>query len=335
MKRRDFVKNISMLAGGVALSYPVLANTNGKGTIKFGISTDIHNDIIHDGEERLTQYLTEMKTQKVDFVIDLGDFCHPVKESVKFAEIWKASPLEKYNVLGNHDMDLGTKNDFMHFVGMEKRYYSFDKGDFHFIVLDPNNLHIDGSYIPYANANFYKPGEQRAHVDPEQLEWLKSDLAGTDKVCIVFSHQSFENKGACQNQNKVRAIFEKANEEAGFKKVVAAFSGHDHTDYAREINGIHYVQINSMSYKWVGNKYKYPERFSKEINKKRPNIDKTIPYKDPLFACVTIGAGKIIVYGVKSSFIKPGPQELGMDLSGRSEPFTAEISDRKLKYEQR
>ena len=335
MKRRDFVKNISLLSGGVVLSYPAFANTKGKDTVKFGISTDIHNDIIHDGETRLTKYLADMKAQKVDFMIDLGDFCHPVNESKTFAEIWKESPLEKYNVLGNHDMDLGTKDDFMRFVGMEKCYYSFDKGDFHFIVLDPNNLYVNGRYIPYANANFYKPSEQRAHVDPEQLEWLKKDLEQTNKQSLVFSHQSFENKGACQNQDIVRTIFENANKNAGYQKVIAAFSGHDHTDYAREINGIHYVQINSMSYKWVGNKYKYPERFSEEINKKRPNIDKTIPYKDPLFACVTIGAGKIIVNGVKSSFIKPDPQELGMDLSGRTKPFTAEISDRKLKYEQR
>ncbi|MCT4589493.1 MAG: metallophosphoesterase [Carboxylicivirga sp.] len=332
MDRRNFVKNMSLLAGGVVLSYPALAKSGRSGSVKFGISTDIHNDIIHDGEQRLKKYLVEMKSNNVDFIIDLGDFCHPVEESKQFAKIWKASPLEKYNVLGNHDMDLGTKNDFMRFVGMEKRYYSFDKGDFHFIVLDPNNLNTDGRYIPYEHANFYKPTEQRAHVDPEQLEWLTEDLEQTDKLCIVFSHQSFENAGACQNQEEVRQIFEKANLKSGHPKVIAAFNGHDHTDYAKEINGIHYVQINSMSYKWVGNKYKYPERFSDDINKKRPYIDKTIPFKDPLFACVTISNGKIVVEGVESSFIEPGPEDLGMDLSERQNPFVAKISDRKLKY---
>lgn len=330
MKRRDFVKNISLIAGGVTISYNLGACLPVNAPISFGISTDIHNDIIHDGELRLKTFLAEMESKQVDFVIDLGDFCHPVEESKKFAGLWKSSNLKKYNTLGNHDMDLGTKQDFMDFVGMKKKYYSFDNGDFHFIVLDANNLKIGGEYIAYSHANFYKPSEQRAHVDPDQLEWLKEDLGKTKKMCIVFSHQSFENKNACQNQQEVRAIFEEANKEAGFQKVIAAFSGHDHTDYSKEINGIHYVQINSMSYNWVGEKYKCTERFSDEINKKRPNLEKTIPFKDPLFAHVTVGNGTIKIEGVESSFIEPGPEELGMDLNEKENPFVPKISDRTL-----
>ena len=130
----------------------------------------------------------------------------------------------------------------------------------------------------------------------------------------------------------VRKILEDANSNAGFQKVIAAFNGHDHTDYVKEVNGIYYVHINSMSYKWVGDKYQYEERFPDEVNQRRPNLKKTVPYKDPLFAKVSIGKGVIKVEGSQSSFIEPGPAELGIDLSQRSTPFVAQISDLSLDY---
>lgn len=333
MKRREFVKNLSVVTGGIFLSRFVTGCNISSDVIRFGISSDIHKDIMHDASWRLKSYLKEAKKQNVDFIIDLGDFCHPTLENNDFLKIWDEMDLKKYRVLGNHDMDKGSKQDFMNYVGMDQRYYSFDQGNFHFIVLDPNNLLIDGKYVPYGHANFYRPTEQRAHVDPQQLEWLRRDLENTDKHCLVFSHQSFENPTACQNRAKVREIFESANKLCGFKKVVAAFSGHDHTDYAKEINGICYVQINSMSNQWVGDKHKCPQRFSPEINKNNPYLQYTTPYKDPLFAIVTINNGEINIDGIQSSFIEPGPDKIGLE-SGIfcNMPLVARVSDRVLKY---
>ena len=131
---------------------------------------------MHDATWRLNSYLEEARNWEVDFIIDLGDFCHPISENQDFLKIWNDMDLKKYRALGNHDMDKGSKQDFMNYVGMDQRYYFFDQGDFHLIVMDPNNLFVDGRYIPYGNANFYRPTEQRAHVDPVQLEWLKRDL---------------------------------------------------------------------------------------------------------------------------------------------------------------
>lgn len=200
---------------------------------------------MHDGEHRLQVFLEAAAKNKVDFIIELGDFCFAKEANVPFRDLWDKFPGDKYHVLGNHDMDICSKEEYMEFVGMKSRYYSFDKGDFHFIVLDPNNLFVDGKYIPYKNGNFYVDTSQREHLDPEQLEWLKKDLASTDKRCILFSHECFEN--TVQNRELVRGILEAENERCGFKKVIAAFSGHDHTSYTKEINGITYIQINSAS----------------------------------------------------------------------------------------
>lgn len=74
--------------------------------------------------------------------------------------------------------------------------------------------------------------------------------------CLVFSHQSFEeNDDGIENRSEIRDIFEKENHKASFNKVAASFCGHHHTDFVSEINGIHDIQINSMSYQWLGDKY--------------------------------------------------------------------------------
>jgi predicted phosphodiesterase len=328
MKRRQFIKSSTILLGAGATGLFNACNLFGKQKLKFAISTDIHKGFMHDADERVTAFLKAAQEEQVEFIMDLGDFCHPKEENQSFVDIWQANPLPKFHALGNHDMDFGTKEDFLNFIGFQKAYYSFDQGDFHFIVLDPNNLFIDGEYIPYQHANFYKPAKQRAFVDSEQLEWLKKDLKETDKHCLVFSHQSFENPKACQNQKTVRAIFEAANKQAGFQKVVACFSGHDHTDYVKEINGIQYIQINSMSYTWLGSEYKCPERFSEEVLKKYPALQNTATYQKPLYAIVTIEDGVLTIDGVDGSFVQPGPETQGLtDGMLRGLPLSASISD--------
>lgn len=61
---------------------------------------------------------------------------------------------------------------------------------------------------------------------------------------------------------------------------------HHHQDYYNFINGIHYVQINSMSYFWMGSKYRQ-FRYNEKINKEHPWIKDIVPYKDPILAFLT------------------------------------------------
>jgi len=122
--------------------------------------------------------------------------------------------------------------------GMKERYYSFNKGAFHFIVLDGNeeNPKPWSGYIRYIGA--------------EQKKWLKTDLEQTSKPTIVFVHQSIETLyREVDNNEEIRAILEQATISGKQSKVIACLSGHHHTDYMKEINGIPYIQINSMSYK--------------------------------------------------------------------------------------
>lgn len=331
MKRRNFLECcmltlVATAAGGAGLERAIV----NAGKLKFGIISDIHPDIMHDGERRLRAFLEAAVKNKVDFIIELGDFCFAKEANIPFRDLWDRFPGDKYHVLGNHDMDICTKEEYMEFVGMKSRYYSFDKGDFHFIVLDPNNLFVDGEYIPYKNGNFYVDTSQREHIDPEQLEWLKKDLAATGKRCILFSHQCLEN--TVQNRELVRGILEAENRRCGFTKVAVAFSGHDHTNYTKEINGITYIQINSASNQWVGEKYACPERFSEEINKRKPALKYTVPYADPLYAFVTLSTDSLKMKGRESTFVPPGPEAIGIPETLFPFPLVPYIQDFSLRF---
>lgn len=143
----------------------------------------------------------------------------------------------------------------------------------------------------------------RAHIDPEQIEWLKTDLRKTDKRCIIFSHQSLEN--TVPNRESIREILESENKRTGYKKIVAAFSGHDHTNYEKIINGIAYIQINSASNQWVGDSYQCENRFSAEINKQHPSLKYVTPWEDCLYATVTLNKKSVKLKGTESQFIPP------------------------------
>lgn len=331
MDRKKFIALSGAFIGTTFLNpYSTLAQSKNtrKKNVRFGIITDIHNDIMHDGESRLDVFLKASEEEEVDFIIQLGDFCMVKESNKKFVELWNSSKIEKHHALGNHDMDNCTKEEFMQFVGMSQRYYSFEKGDYKFIILDPNNIYSDDKYTHYANGNYYIDLKKRAHVDPEQLEWLKKELNNSDKQCILFSHQSLER--CVQNRAEIQQILENTNKTSGYNKVIAAFSGHDHTSYKKEINGINYIQINSSSNQWVGNEYACKERFSDEINEKHPSLKFTIPYKDSLYALVEVNKRRIAIDGVKSEFIAPTPEDLNIPIDIHDLPLIAEIKDMNI-----
>lgn len=283
-----------------------------------------------DCENRLQTFLNAAEKAHVDFMIDLSDFVFPKKENDQYLAMWKCCPIEKYNVIGNHDAETCSKQEFMDYVGMKSRYYSFDKGNMHFIVLDPNNLHIDGKYVPYDHGNFFIDESKRAFVDPEQIEWLKKDLQKTNKRCIIFSHQSLEM--CVGNREEIRSILEKENQRAGFQKVVACLNGHHHTNYEKVINGIVYIQINSASNQWLGEDYECTTRFAPAEYKRRPALKYLLPWKDCLYAIVTIDKEGLDLKGVESEFIPPVPTDFEALEKLCQVPVVPYIKDFKMKF---
>ena len=316
MKRREFILKSTILNGAILLPWnPSSAITKSK-KLQFGLIADLHHDVMHDSKKRLIRFINEASQKKSKFIIQMGDFCRPYDYNKELLQVWNKFNGPKYHILGNHDMDGGfTRQQSMDFWKMKSRYYSFDQNGFHFVILDGN----DPNPKPWSGYNRY--------INTDQQEWLKVDLAKTDRSTFIFSHQTIENEdGGVANFLEIRKILEQANQKAGKEKVVACFSGHHHTDYMTEINGIYYVQINSASYRWVGGEFKHI-RYSKEIDDKYPWIKYTIPYKDPLFTFVEIDpAGLLKIESRNTEFVGPGPIELGGPITADNDPIVPKIS---------
>lgn len=319
--RRDFIKLSSLGAAAMVLPIDVFSSNIGKEPVEIGLIADVHQDVMHDGEERLKAFLEAAEKRNPDFIMQMGDFALPHDTNNNFMEAWNNFSGEKYHMLGNHDMrDHGfTREQTMAWWQMKERYYSFDKKGIHFIVLDGN----DPNPKPWSGYDRY--------IGDEQKQWLIEDLEKTDKPTIVFSHQTLEleETGGIANFKTIQDIFELANKEAGFKKVICCLCGHHHTDFMTQINDIYYVQINSASYRWVGGDYK-TVRYSEAIDKTHEWIKYTIPYKESLFTFMTITDNKIIIEPRRTEFVGPGPNELGMPERHAHDPIVPTISEFKM-----
>lgn len=329
--RRNFLQKLALSSLMISPVQKLIANPvsmqlqekSGKAKIRFGICADIHQDIMHDGELRLQVFIDDMKKQGVDFIIQLGDFCRPYERNLPFLKIWEQFMGPGYHVIGNHDNDGGfTHDQVIAFWKAPLKYYSFDKNGYHFVVL---------------NGNEHNPSSDRAvgyarYIGKEQQEWLEKDLQQTKLTTIIFCHQGLDNdNGGIENATNIRLILERANHDAGFKKVRLVFSGHHHLDYQNEINDIFYIQINSMSYQWLGDSY-VKIRYSTEIDQKHPNIKYTVPYKDPIYTIAEIDSrGVFSIKGASTSFVGPSPEELGMPKHEMGYEVVPYISPRKLK----
>jgi len=272
--------------------------------LKFGIISDIHRDLTYDADERLEAFLKKVEVEKPDFLIDLGDFAFAIPQNDGFARRFASSQSPSYHVLGNHDMDRVDKKDATAFFGMPSPYYSFDINGYHCVALDPNSIYDGSKFIDYEKGNYFDFGGSISYVSDDQCDWLENDLQKTNLPTFIFSHQSL--LGGIPNGTYVQRILERENERCGFRKILACFNGHNHRDFYRVINDIHYFSINSASYQWHDNKI--PGRYPEELIQKHPILENMSLYKDSLFGFVTIeSSGKFSLRGIQSEWVVPPP----------------------------
>lgn len=295
--------------------------------VKIGICSDVHLPTMHDSEYRIRTFIDSMTIAKPDFIIELGDFGTPADKYTGYFDIWNSFPGKKYHVIGNHEMDGGfSRSQALAYRNMKSGYYTFNKNNFTFIVLDGNDpkSEDDSGYKQF--------------IGPSQFLWLKETLLKAPFPVVIFSHQGLirlpntelEPYGL-NNDSEVRALLDTHNAHNPKKRVIACFNGHAHYDDAQQVNGVWYITINSMAYKWMDEDYTQI-RYSTEIDKEFKWIKYTAPYKEPLFAIVEISSkGYIKINGKKSEWVGPSPWELGYPESLRKY-VKPEISNRYLRY---
>jgi len=256
--RRTFLK--SSVASLAILPVSCAIDSSSKArqrTARFGIVTDCHyadaasqgTRFYRDSLDKLSECVTLMNTEKVDFLIELGDLKDQDKPPAEKNTLSYLQTVEKafkrfngptYHALGNHDIDSISKLQFLKRVDNTKidtnrSYYSFDSNGLHFVVLDAN-YRTDGTDYDHGNFDWTD-----ANIPPKELDWLRKDLTVAPGAVIVFIHQLLDGTGSVyvKNAAQVRQIFEASD------KVLAVFQGHHHSGSYSSIEGIHYYTLKA------------------------------------------------------------------------------------------
>lgn len=260
LSRRKFLSIAGTSAAGLLIASDLLAEGKEKPLLRFGMLTDVHyadreaagTRFYRQSLSKMKEAIDKMNQEKLDFVIELGDFKDQDEKPDESRTLTYLTDIESafrtfdgptYHVLGNHDMDGISKQQFLERIentGISKTesYYSFNRKGIHFVVLD-GNFTKDGK--AYDRGNF---SWDEAIIPEEEIAWLKNDLARNKLPVIVFIHQMLDDskssKHAVQNANKVRETLEQSG------KVLCVFEGHVHSEIYNRIKGIHYYSLNSM-----------------------------------------------------------------------------------------
>ncbi len=299
MDRRCFLTRSLGATAALTLPLPALARANARGTIRIGMISDIHQDVMHDGIERLGAFLDAMREDKPDFIVQLGDFCKPTRANKPFIDLWNSYDGDRHHVIGNHDMDGGFRREqTVEWYGMPDRFYGFDHGGVRFLVLDGNDPGgTQGGYNRF--------------IAEDQEAWLDAELEATKAPVVVMIHQPLDHPWGVVNQEDIRAVLEKERgpDHAG---VAAVFSGHCHQDYVSRIGDITHIQINSASYVWLPDNARR-NIYDEEAHRQHPNLNRVAPYREPLWARVTLDldGGSIAIKGRSSEWVGPDPWDRG------------------------
>lgn len=219
----------------------LFANYESNKVLKIGVVTDIHaaNDKVRMADGRPMGYprkysdyfplaLDEMKKEKVDFVLALGDNTNIGKP--KYAEslmkIVREKKMDVIWVKGNHDRK---KTEVMKYFDVNDTDYYRDMKDWRVVVLDTTKKDNSG----YAGS-----------FTDEQLNWLQEALK-TDKKVVIAMHHTIWKLNDFDNIYPVYENFEKIISQS--KNVKYVFSGHYHEfDIVKTHNGVEYHIVPSL-----------------------------------------------------------------------------------------
>ncbi|MEO7982767.1 MAG: metallophosphoesterase [Bacteroidota bacterium] len=277
MKRKDFLQSSAAVIGSSLLPSFSFAADPRKKTIRFAHITDIHlkpGVIPEAGMAKALQHLQDLKP-KVDFIMNGGDSIMDSLEADKqktqiqwdlFKNVLqKENSLPIYHTIGNHDVwgwfikENKPDNDKLYgkvwvveTLAMQNRYYSFDKGNWHFIVLDSTQLNPAGGYI--------------GRLDEKQLEWLEQELLDTPPgkfICFVshipilsicaglFFDKTEANGDLKIQRNLMHSDFLTLKKLfAKYPNIKVCISGHIHLQDEVDYLGIKYYCNGAISGNW-------------------------------------------------------------------------------------
>lgn len=287
--------------------------------LKLLVFTDLHSEIIDNPEERVDAIINAAKSNYVDLIINIGDFgyhsdtsktlCEEKNQPVNYNIFFKQRTdkymlktknlLKKFDdldipvlhTLGNHDMDFNSKETAVNDYGMKNNYYYYDINNFRIIVLDTNYyLDDDGIEVSYSFGNNFNQNK-KAVLSYEQTLWLDESLQ-TDKKIIVCSHNVLtDDPRGVENYKDVYSVLNKRGEK------ILALSGHKHIDKLTIDGNLSFLEVNSASYYWLGEKSKMETSYSDKYLEDHPVLPYILRYPEPLYAIISLNNENIKVKG--------------------------------------
>jgi len=296
--RRDFLGAAGVVTTSILLPDQVLGSLKKLNkSVKIGVITDLHQDIMHDGPSRLKTFIDAMKFEKPDALMQLGDFAYPSKQNDIVTTAFEEAHPRAFHVLGNHEIDAGHSFDEVAKLwGMKGRYYTENINGLDLIVLDGNEKSTKhkGGYPSY--------------IGDKQLEWLSLQLKSLKGPILIVSHQPLAGPSSVDNAKEVQDLI-----NMNSNKVIMAINGHTHIDHLSRVGKVNYLHVNSASYKWVGGSFRN-KSYAENIHSKFPWIEYTCPYRDSLFITLTIDPkeNRVLVKGRDSEWVGKSPSQLGI-----------------------
>ena len=311
LSRRSFLGNAAFAAGACALAADAGAASPAGKPLKVCVFSDLHyspGQWVNSGDTSfLDRILARAERERCDFMIHLGDLVHNVTSPETKALVRKYNDfrITGYHCLGNHDQD---GNDWQETCAAYRMpsegYYSFDRGGFRFVVLDPNYFCNEPNvFIHHSKGNYFArvKGSTINWIPPAQMEWLKDTVANSPYPCVILSHQTFERRsdGVC-NRHEVRRFFREINAKHP-GRVRLVMNGHMHMDHLSVMENILWWDVNSANFQYYGRKHdKYPPEFVKGLYGARNNIGWT----EPLSAILTLWPdGRVRIDGSKADYL--------------------------------
>lgn len=214
--------------------------------MKVGLFTDAHASSISGPAVlgRIEKAFEAFKKEKCDLVVFLGDLLHDdvshekeIENLKAVSEILRSFEGPVFAIVGNHDTNLFTKDDFYQLLGEQFR---------------PRNLTLDGKLLLFIDGCYLQSGEsyrpgKTGGVDTwyPYADSLERDLSQMEgELAYVFTHQVLDlSSGSVQrilNAADIRKILERSG------KVRTVFQGHSHKLVESDINGIHYMTLPAM-----------------------------------------------------------------------------------------
>ena len=253
MNRRHFtlVSSLTLASGNVLKA----AHAKQTEVLSLGLLTDIHyadkntlgtrayRDSLLKGKDA-AEFFKIKKAAAIICLGDLIDAAPSVNTEISYltaiCKVLNIAGVPRHHVLGNHCVATLKKEEFFKYAksANTEGHYSFDLKGTHFIVLDAC---YNSKMEPYGRNNFVW---HDSNMTPQEIEWLKEDLAETKLPTVIFTHQRLDvdrpNKYAIKQSVEVRKILEES------KKVRVVFQGHSHKNELAEVNEIPYCTLAAM-----------------------------------------------------------------------------------------